>query len=127
MTIYNTTSKNIYITDGPSASALIDAFKYAFDKENGQSARFTANGHSLYVQVLSLEHESGSGQTFNIECFLQNIRYHPQSSERKSGQHSRGITDNCKMRVSYSARTHYGAIHFINDKEREAFQLATGM
>jgi len=65
------------ITNGPSISSLVDAFKYAYDKQTPHQATFTTRESdpnnindgskekqtdiSLKVTIKALEHEDGSG------------------------------------------------------------------
>lgn len=72
-------SKNYNIENGPNADKLIDAFKYAYDDSSNVRAQFTITEKPLgalklpcdlaecEVRIKSLEHEDGSGHSFNIE------------------------------------------------------------
>ncbi len=78
----NTKEKLYQIEDGPSRDRLIDAFKYAYDKRGRIEIHFdVAIGYTglredpktVYIsadmdrlRILRLEHEDGSGRSFNI-------------------------------------------------------------
>ena len=81
----NTKELSFEVMDGPSKDRLIDAFKYAYDKEARVPVEFSvARGYTApkdnpgcaYVvldakdfRILSLQHEDGSGHSFNIEGY----------------------------------------------------------
>ncbi len=78
----NTKEKLYNIEDGPSRDRLIDAFKYAYDKNANVDVHFiVALGYSAprddpkcaYIpaymgktRITRLEHENGTGNSFNV-------------------------------------------------------------
>lgn len=56
----------VNLADGPSRDRLIDAFKYAEDDKARVSVEFfTKSGERILIVPTMLEHEDGSGQSFN--------------------------------------------------------------
>lgn len=78
-------SKNFDIVDGPNRELLVDAFKYAYDENIRMPLRFSIvlsqhrnENSNVYIsaktkawRITSLQHEDGSGQSFNIEGFCK--------------------------------------------------------
>ncbi len=67
------TKKNsLKIIKGPSTHVFIDAFKYAYDKDNAHTVRLTLakrNGSRSEVRIMvtAIQHEDGSGGSFNYK------------------------------------------------------------
>ena len=64
----NSTLKEVVVnfTDGPSRDRLVDAFKYAMDDDARVSVSFwSKSGERIDIVPSMLEHEDGSGQSFN--------------------------------------------------------------
>lgn len=74
------------IVDGPNRELLVDSFKYAYDENVRIPLRFSivlserneSNDSHVYVpaktkawRITSLQHEDGSGQSFNIEGYCK--------------------------------------------------------
>ena len=56
----------VQFCDGPSRDRLIDAFKYAEDDKARVTVEFyTQGGEIVSIVPTMLEHEDGSGQSFN--------------------------------------------------------------
>ena len=61
----------IDLKDGPSRDRLFDAFKYAQDDDARISVDFfTKDGERIAIVPQMLEHEDGSGQSFNGHGFI---------------------------------------------------------
>ena len=80
-------SFNYDLADGPSRDTLLDAFKYAYSEEVEIPIKFTiVLGHDPEGRIIipartkkwritKLQHEDGSGQSFNIEGYCKaNLR-----------------------------------------------------
>ena len=78
-----TTKQYIIIEAGPSREELLDAFKYAYDKERsfdvtftGLSARLTGDVRQnlsrgkFTAKIVGLRHEDGSGQSLIIDAYV---------------------------------------------------------
>lgn len=58
------TSRQIALDGGPSVDRMVDAFKYAYDRDHPMNVVFTDDlGQEIRVQVQQLAHEDGSGQS----------------------------------------------------------------
>lgn len=72
------------ILGGPCSHTLSDAWKYAYDEKiDGEhiayfsiksptdlDPRFKGKDFTLWVKITSLQHEDGSGKSFNLEGFV---------------------------------------------------------
>ena len=78
-----TTKQYIIIEAGPSREELLDAFKYAYDKERSFEVTFTGfsvremggvrqrlSGGKFTAKIVGLMHEDGSGQSLIIDAYV---------------------------------------------------------
>ena len=85
----NTTKDHLLnIVNGPNRNELVDAFLYAYDGETGKKlctftledgdqkkqtsariVRLTHTQHEASAQITEIEHEDGSGYSFNFSCY----------------------------------------------------------
>ena len=66
-----TTTTVVYISKGPASSDFIDALKYAYDKNNPHTVKFTSDkNHVFEVRITSITHEDGSGKKFNFRGYI---------------------------------------------------------
>lgn len=76
------------IQNGPSRSRLIDAFKYAYDREGDVELFFNVVDVSQRVRrinidkIISLEHEDGSGYCYNVEGYCDAINWAPFNEDK---------------------------------------------
>lgn len=77
------------ITNGPSIHRLIDAFKYAYDRENPHKATFSMLEEETgkknepvtrKVTITTLEHEDGSGNSFLFKGYMGILPYESRFS-----------------------------------------------
>lgn len=75
-------TKVYQVINGPSRDRLVEAFKYAYDEKTEVPVDFgvvfrQVSERSFVLlktkdfRILSLQHEDGSGQSFNIEGYCQ--------------------------------------------------------
>jgi|GEM_PF-6273386 len=93
MNTTNSTSESMQIVGGPSAAELIDAFKYAFDKERKFRVKFSERGmlmvahngkpleekmympQPVIVQIIGLMYESGTPGMFLFRANITDGSY----------------------------------------------------
>lgn len=108
------------IADGPSADRLFDACKYAYDTKAKVPIRFsivlgytmpkyhpncaTICAHSCELLLKSIEHEDGSGNTFNIGGYCKGFKEGPLDSPKYV---------NCGIKIYYDSKTRTGTITFF--------------
>ncbi len=110
----DTNSKSFDIINGPGRDVLFDAFKYAYDKNSVISTSFTValsgiktrSGECFQIKtkdykITSIEHEDGSGQSFNIRGYC--------SADIRLGAKEQ-IYEWYKFTAYYNARTRMGYI-----------------
>lgn len=68
--IVNKTQFNL--TGGPNRDSLFDSAKRAFDKIKIPVTFSSAGGNTYRAIITSIEHEDGSGQSFNLRGFIAN-------------------------------------------------------
>jgi hypothetical protein len=62
------------ITKGPATHCLVDALKYAFDKDNPHLVEFTISDVGrVKLQIIALSHEDGSGANFLFSGYVKSI------------------------------------------------------
>ena len=73
------------IINGPSSHRLIDAFKYAYDRENPHKVSFSmlegeTGPVTRKVTITMLEHEDGSGNSFLFKGHMGILPYESRFS-----------------------------------------------
>ncbi|MBR3164445.1 hypothetical protein IKF15_04075 [Candidatus Saccharibacteria bacterium] len=64
------------IVEGPSRDRIYDACKYAFDLGTEMRATFKSDrNENLVITIVGIEHEDGSGNSFNIKGHLRRPRH----------------------------------------------------
>lgn len=99
----DTKEKLYQIENGPSRDRLVDAFKYAYDKDARVDIHFdVALGYtaprddpkSVYIpaymghtRIVALEHESGSGHSYNLRgyCLANLVRMDGFATDESEG------------------------------------------
>ncbi len=118
------------IVGGPSKSNIVDALKYAYDKENRHLSCFTLdNGVTFAVRVEGLAHEDGSGFSFNINgtvCFV-NRKRKIQAPEWINNATVNLESQNINASIYYNARTQKGVLHINGGEGHHQFTNAAGM
>ena len=68
----STANSLLEIIDGPGVSELMAGFQFAYDKEQPRVCKFTLrNARTVfYAKIAGLEHEDGSGTSFNLEAYV---------------------------------------------------------
>ena len=111
-------TKVYQIVNGPSKDRLIDAFKYAYDKKSEipldfhvvlrqESERSFVLMKTEEFRILSLQHEDGSGVSFNIVGYVYMSTLNPAS-----GRHLALIET--RFKAYYNAATRKGTIRFTD-------------
>lgn len=60
------------ITSGPSIRDILDSFLRAYDQRNRIYVEFTTDdGQTRFAYITGVEHEDGSGHSFNLAGFIE--------------------------------------------------------
>ena len=118
----NTKERLLTIENGPNREALVDAFKYVYDKNSTVNVEFkvaigyTGNPsdpttayipmHIRDIRIVEIEHEDGSGYSFNLEGYCQADLY----TLSASFVHYRPYA----FKAYYNAKTRRGHISFTS-------------
>lgn len=105
------------IVSGPSKDRLVDAFKYAYDDTTSIPVSFVislrqiSENHFVEMcvddfRITSLQHEDGSGRSFNVSGYCSASFVEPQSELHKP------IMYHCRFKAYYNAATRKGTIKF---------------
>ena len=117
----NTNTKKGYdIVNGPSRESLVDAFKYAYDKQSRVNVAFhVAVGytgkpgdpttgyvrmHIKDIRIARIEHEDGSGTSFNLDGYC----YADLESVSSAATYKR-----YNFKAYYNAKSRKGYIEFF--------------
>lgn len=103
------------INNGPSFSAIVDAFKYAYDKTHKMKVRFTRDYFTMCgiwfdMTIEAIEHDSRNSRAINIKGFAsyenishENVNFEPM------------------INIRYDTRTRKGTIFFDNYDDYQSF------
>lgn len=107
------------IMNGPSADRLFDACRYAYDDATKIPIDFgiaigysmpkddpgcaIVGAHSCDLRIVGIEHEDGSGHSFNIRGYCAGF---------KKGPYSDPLYVNHKVMIYYNTKTRNGKITF---------------
>ena len=110
----HSTKETFKIMSGPSRDRLIDAFKYAYDNATIPvdfiiSLRQISENHFIEMcvddfRIVGLQHEDGSGHSFNVSGYCSASFAEPKSEMHKP------IMYHCRFRAYYNAATRKGTI-----------------
>lgn len=108
------------ILNGPSADRLFDACRYAYDDgvkipiDFGIAIGYSmprddpgcalVGAHSCGLRIAGIEHEDGSGHSFNIKGYCTGF---------KKGPYSTPLYVNYRVQIYYSTKTRKGKITFF--------------
>lgn len=108
------------IVNGPSADRLFDACRYAYDskvkipvhfgivagnsmsKDHPGCAAILA--HSCDLILTSIEHEDGSGNSFNIGGYCKGFKVGPYDEPKYA---------DCRVKIFYNSKSRNGFINFF--------------
>lgn len=106
-------SNSFNIENGPNLDKLVDAFKYAYDDSTKVTISFMIRNKPLtdakttndlasceIDRICSIEHEDGSGQSFNIQGLVKRV----------SIGDPRSTLTNLRFRAYYNTRSRKGYI-----------------
>ncbi len=69
-----TSTEKKTLVNGPSREALIDAFKYAYDRRHPHEVVFvTEGGAEVSIAIKVLRHDDGSGNSFIFEGNVKSV------------------------------------------------------